>query len=121
MTPHRPGSRAGCSAGKVDLMATGAAQGGTIDVRQIYFNAVLGGGGGLCGWLLVALAGRSFLGEVSTYPRMLVYGLLLGVCIGGALGSAEGLVASRSLRRVLKGGSTGAMLGALGGALGLAL
>src|SRR5262249_20808410 len=29
--------------------------GGSIDLRHIYFNAILGGAGGLVGWLLYAL------------------------------------------------------------------
>src|SRR6516165_6156041 len=32
-----------------------SATGGSIDFRQIYFNAILGGAGGLVGWLLYSL------------------------------------------------------------------
>jgi hypothetical protein len=106
---------------KAERAAPREARAGKIDVRHIYFNAVLGGSGGLVGWLLIAVANLTVLAQVGTYLRMGIFGLLLGVCIGFAIGSTEGLIASRSLRRVLKGGGIGALLGALGGVLGLLL
>jgi hypothetical protein len=93
-----------------------------IDYRQIYFNAVLGGIGGLLGWMVVTLLGSLIdMNNWNIYVRHLINGPLYGVCIGFAIGSTEGLIASRSLRRLLHGGLYGAGLGALGGINGLLL
>jgi hypothetical protein len=94
-----------------------------IDYRQIYFNAVLGGAGGLLGWFAVALLGSLLdLESLNVYLRnALILGPFLGVCIGFAIGSTDGLVASRSVKRLLHGGCYGAILGALGGIVGLVL
>lgn len=100
-----------------------AAPGGwNIDFRRIYFNAVVGGLGGLLGWAASSLAESGVgLGGLNVYLRDAVVGLLVGVFVGFATGSTEGLVASRSLRRVWRGGRYGAGLGAVGGVLGLVL
>jgi hypothetical protein len=97
-----------------------------LDLRRIYFNAVLGGSGGLLGWalmfLLDALVPFGDIGQVlGTFLRDAVVGPVLGICIGFAIGSVDGLIAARSLRRVWLGGGYGIALGALGGLIGLPL
>ncbi|MBL8793421.1 MAG: FHA domain-containing protein [Planctomycetia bacterium] len=96
---------------------------GKFDFRQIYFNAVLGGIGGLWGWAVITLAGSwLYINYISNvYLRDALIGPLLGICIGCAIGCTDGLVASRSLRRLVHGGLYGAGLGALGGLVGLLL
>lgn len=89
-----------------------------FDLRRIYFNAVLGGAGGLLGWIAVTLAAVS---GVNIYLADAINGVLIGVCIGLAIGSTEGLVASQSLKRLCRGAGYGAALGALGGLIGLVL
>src|SRR5262249_54502942 len=103
----------------------------SIDLRQIYFNAVLGAAGGLLGWLVVtgsfALPPLSSLAALIPHHFLEIFvkdaliRLLVGVCIGFAVGSVEGLIASRSLQRLRRGGGIGAILGALGGAVGVPL
>jgi len=93
-----------------------------LDFRRVYFNALLGGAGGLLGWLVISLLGSFVsLDGLNVYVRDAIIGPLLGLCMGFAVGSTEGLVGSRSLRRVFLGGRYGAALGALGGVLGLVL
>lgn len=94
----------------------------TIDVRQIYFNAVLGGMGGLLGWLVITV-GTSLvdLGKLNIFVQDAIVGLLVGVCIGFAIGAVEGIISARSVKRLLRGGAYGAVLGALGGVVGLVL
>lgn len=97
-------------------------QGSGIDFRQIYFNAVLGGSGGLLGWMIVTLLGSVVnLTGLNIFVQHLINGPLFGICIGFAIGTTEGLIASRSLQRMLHGGMYGAALGALGGIVGLVL
>jgi hypothetical protein len=93
-----------------------------IDTRQIYFNAVLGGIGGLLAWTLMRLI-ESLPGVagLNIFVRHLFVGPCLGICIGAAIGSVEGLIASRSLRRLVHGAAYGAGLGAIGGIVGLVL
>lgn len=91
-----------------------------IDYRQLYFNAVLGGIGGLLGWVVQSFV-EAWTGGWNAYLRQALVGPLLGVCIGFAIGSTEGLVASRSLKRAWRGGCYGAALGAAGGLVGLVL
>jgi hypothetical protein len=94
----------------------------TIDFRQIYFNAVLGGIGGLLGWLIVALLDTVVgLQRLNIFVQDALRGPLFGICIGFAIGSTEGIIASRSLWRAFRGGGYGAALGALGGLIGLPL
>jgi hypothetical protein len=93
-----------------------------LDFRRIYFNAVVGGTGGLIGWLVMSLAITWLgLGAINVYIRQAIVGPLIGVCIGFAVGATEGLIASRSLKRILRGGRWGAVLGAAGGFAGLVI
>ncbi len=91
-----------------------------IDRGRIYFNAVLGGIGGLVGWALATALAALFSG-LNVYARDALLGLGVGLAIGTAIGSTDGLVASRSLRRLRQGMAYGAALGALGGVVGLVL
>jgi hypothetical protein len=94
--------------------------GSRIDYRQIYFNAVLGGIGGLFSWFLVSVQGTLFdLQALHYVVRDLLTGPVYGLCIGLAIGCSDGLVASRSLRRLMIGAAVGAALGLLGGLVGL--
>lgn len=92
----------------------------TIDYRQVYFNAVLGGLGGLLGWAVQSFV-EGGARDWNAYLRQAIVGPLLGVCIGFAIGTTEGIIASRSWRRALRGGGYGAALGAVGGLVGLVL
>jgi hypothetical protein len=93
-----------------------------IDFRRIYFNAVVGGVGGLLGWLAISVVeGWTGAGRLNVYLHDAVIGLVVGLCLGGVIGSTEGLIASRSLRRVWLGARYGLILGAAGGVLGLVL
>jgi hypothetical protein len=93
---------------------------GTIELRRIYANAVLGGFGGLFGWLMISLLSAIVpMDRLNVYLRDAFIGPLVGVCIGFAVGASEGLLAARSLRRMLRGGGYGAALGAAGGVFGL--
>lgn len=96
--------------------------GSGLDLRQIYFNAVLGGIGGLLGWMVATMLGSIInMTGWNIYVQHLFNGPLYGVCIGFAIGTTEGLIASRSLQRMLHGGLYGAALGAAGGIIGLIL
>ncbi len=93
-----------------------------IEGRQVYFNAVLGGLGGLLGWAAVMKLGDVVsLQEMNLYLRDAIMGLVLGICIGFAIGGTDGLVVTRSMRRFLWGACVGAGLGAVGGLIGLPL
>lgn len=101
-----------------------------IDFGRIWQNALVGGFGGLVGWLAITLPGGlidwiantfAFVDGMKVYIKDLIIGPLLGICIGFAVGSTEGLFSSRSLSRLLRGGAYGAVLGAIGGVVGLVL
>lgn len=97
-------------------------EGLNLDLQRILQNAVLGGFGGLVGWLLFTLL--SILVNISNfnvYVQDAIKGLVFGVCIGFSVGAAEGLFGSRSMQRLLRGGAIGALLGAAGGVVGLML
>ena len=89
-----------------------------IDRRNIYYNAVLGACGGLCGWVAVRLIDGVLPGTTNVYVKDFFIGLLAGACIGAAIGSTDGLVVSRTRRRLIDGVRYGAILGAVGGAVG---
>ncbi|MGE3807782.1 MAG: FHA domain-containing protein [Gemmataceae bacterium] len=95
----------------------------SVDARQIYLNAVLGGFGGLLGFLIISLlGGLSFVSALGVYWKdALILGPGIGIGIGFAVGAADGLFASRSWQRLWRGGRFGALLGALGGIVGLVL
>jgi hypothetical protein len=100
-------------------------EGGTsVDARQIYLNAVLGGIGGLFGFLIITLLGSlSFVAALKNIylKHLLIVGPGIGIGIGFAVGAADGLFASRSWQRLWRGGRMGALLGAVGGIVGLIL
>lgn len=93
-----------------------------IDARRAYFNAVLGGSGGLLGWALISLlapgpgANGPALGHYLAYAWK---GALIGLAIGAGVGAADGLVTNRSPRRAARGAAYGAGLGAMGGVVGM--
>jgi hypothetical protein len=91
-----------------------------LDRRRIYFNAVLGGVGGLVGWAGSVLVNDAVPSE-SIYIRYIYVGLTVGACIGAALGCTEGLIQSPSWKRTLLGAIVGAVIGGLGGGGGLVL
>lgn len=92
-----------------------------IDFRRVYMNAVVGGAGGLLGWLLFSLMAAVLPDNWGPYRIYLFTGPLIGGAIGFAVGSTEGLLAARSLKRALRGGAFGAAIGAVGGLIGLEL
>jgi len=86
---------------------------------RIYFNAVCGGLGGLCGWLLFGV----FVPASVAAQKMiwlLVGGALIGACIGAWILAVEA-IRDLSVVRFARLSSYGMNLGALGGALGMVL
>jgi len=86
---------------------------------RIYYNAIVGGLGGLASWLIIGSALR-----IDTSSLLLLFvkdallGSVVGICIGGAIGSVDGIL-SRSARRAIRGTVYGAGMGLIGGMLGL--
>ncbi len=91
-----------------------------IDFRRVYMNAIVGGAGGLLGWLLFSLL-SAMLPILTPYWSHIITGPFIGAAIGFAVGSTEGLLASRSMARAVRGGGLGAAIGAVGGPIGLVL
>jgi hypothetical protein len=92
----------------------------SFDLRRIYYNAVLGGLGGLVAWVLVSLLSQmGGEGDLALYLRDAAQGAAVGLCIGAAIGSAEGLTRSRSPVRMIKGMIFGGPAGLVAGGLGL--
>lgn len=116
--PARPEEAAGRSKGFLADM--------NLDLGRVYLNAVVGGFGGLAGWVLMFVALSIFPfqlvpGWLMIWVQHAVIGPLIGLSIGFAIGGAEGLLSSRSLKRMVRGGAVGAVLGAVGGLVGLLL
>ena len=92
-------------------------------LSRIYFNAVLGGLGGLLGWMLFGVFANPGAADAKQ-PAFWLNLLLGGAIIGGAVGyfvvSVEAL-RDRSLLRFVRLATYGVLLGALGGALGMTL
>ena len=84
---------------------------------RVYYNIILGGFGGLLGWLIAGalpdLIQNALFWELLT-------GAVVGASIGGWLGLAEGLLGKRPAR-MLGGAFIGATLGLIGGVIGLAI
>src|SRR5262245_52728141 len=71
----------------------------TIDLRQIYFNAILGSAGGLCGWfaMMVAFAILPLNAIVTAlmpthFMEVLLKDAIIGLFVGVAIGFAVGSV-----------------------------
>ena len=90
-----------------------SASGMALDLRKIYFNAVLGGIGGLVGWLVMSAVEALPGVDINVYVMDMMKGLVIGICVGLCIGSSDGLIVSRSLQRWLWGALVGAGLGAL--------
>jgi len=91
-----------------------------IDLLAIYQKSLLGGLGGLLGWLLITVL--VFLPSDTTFmlfARVLLTGCLIGVSLGAACGAWEGLFRDRSTRRLVRGAAIGSGIGLAGGAVGL--
>lgn len=87
----------------------------TIDRLGLYQRTLLGGLGGLLGWLCVSL----FIPDSTSIWLTAVTGGVVGLAIGGLCGVWDGLFRERSTVRTLRGGGFGAGLGFVGGMLGL--
>jgi hypothetical protein len=72
--------------------------------ERIYYNAVIGGIGGLLGWLLVELSYS--LSSLNIFFTDVIWGGLIGASIGILIGSIEGIF-SKSFTKILKGGLSG--------------
>jgi hypothetical protein len=100
-----------------------------IDFRRVYMNAVVGGAGGLVGWLLFTIMAAGLLPWLSQWMtfvenlwvRHILTGPLIGASIGFAVGSTEGLLAARSMKRAVQGGLVGLVIGLVSGPVGLLL
>lgn len=93
-----------------------------IDLLALYQKTLLGGLGGLCGWLLITMfAGISTASTFLLYLRVALTGGLIGIAIGAACGGWEGLFRDRSPRRLARGAGIGAGIGLVGGAIGLVI
>ncbi|GIW80440.1 MAG: hypothetical protein KatS3mg105_2247 [Gemmatales bacterium] len=90
-----------------------------IDFKRVYYNSVIGGFGGLAGWLLFATAEFLHLLPQNQYVGAIFKGAFVGVCIGFAIAAAEGILTGQSLKRIWNSARFGAGLGAAGGAIGL--
>jgi len=92
-----------------------------LDLRRIWFNAVLGGTGGLLGWAWSVYAPSLMPADASIYVKDILLGLGIGGAMGLAIGCTEGLVESPSVKRTLIGAVVGALVGAAGGTAGWVL
>lgn len=95
-----------------------------LDTYQLYYLAVLGGLGGLIGWILTSLLVMFVAvpnSDAWVYVTDGIRGLVIGLCVGSAICSFDGLLLSRSLHVTLQGIKYGAALGAFGGIVGLIL
>ena len=81
---------------------------------NVYYNAVLGGLGGLLGWALLGL----IIEPQQAYVRAALQGGLAGALIGGLVGCVAGAL-NGNRRQLLRGLMSGMALGTVGGALGL--
>jgi MFS family permease len=85
---------------------------------RIYFNAVLGGLGGLLGWMLAGeFFGSSFHEGQWNQEAALAAGAFIGAMIGYFVVSVDALM-DRSLVRFCRYAAVGVVLGGLGGAAG---
>ena len=82
---------------------------------RVYFNAVLGGLGGLIGWMLFGVFADPT--RMDQHGQALLGGALIGGSIGYLVVSVEAL-RDRALIRFCRLATYGLVLGALGGALG---
>ena len=86
-------------------------------LTRIYFNAILGGLGGLLGWMIYGIFGVKNVPDGYDY----VYALLTGFIVGGFVAYlvvSVDAIRDQSLVRFVRLSSYGAILGSLGGALG---
>jgi hypothetical protein len=113
----RPASLAASGASGLQALLAGL----DIDFRRVYMNAVVGGAGGLVGWLLLTLLSAMLPFDLNIYVKHLIAGPFVGAAIGFAVGATDGLLAARSRKRALRGGGLGAAIGAAGGLVGLVL
>lgn len=91
-----------------------------IDLLALFQKSLLGGLGGLLGWLLITVLVRLPSDTtVMLFLRVALTGSLIGVALGAACGSWEGLFRDRSARRLMRGAGIGAGVGFAGGAVGL--
>lgn len=91
-----------------------------IDLLALFQKGLLGGLGGLLGWLLITMF--VYLPSDTTvmlYLRVLMTGCLIGVALGAACGAWEGVFRDRSRQRLIRGVTVGAGIGLAGGAVGL--
>lgn len=91
---------------------------------RIYYYFLIGGAGGLTGWLLGAwllqAVSRSTAAGQQTIGQQFLYGAVLGAAIGISIAVHDGVV-SRSLIRFAKFGGIGLLFGFLAGGLALPL
>src|SRR5206468_808484 len=86
---------------------------------RVYFSAVIGGLGGLLGWMLFGIFGdKSPAGTDDLIRQLLLGGAFIGGFIGYLVVSIDAL-RDQSLVRFCRTASFGVVLGALGGALGI--
>ncbi len=89
-----------------------------VDVVALYQRSLLGGLGGLVGWLLVTLLVPV---DSGTVLRTLMTGALIGLALGACCGAYEGLFRERSPKRVMRGSAVGGGIGLIGGIVGLVI
>lgn len=95
----------------------------TLDKLRIYYNAIIGGLGGLLGWALISVLLRfSTESTGMLFLKDALLGALVGACIGAAVGSADKLAGSFSLykarREALLSGGIGLVAGLVGLVIG---
>jgi len=89
-----------------------------IELRGLCQKSLLGGLGGLIGWVLLTVFVWTPKGSGVIVPAMLT-GALIGLAIGVCSGAWEGLFRDRNLERLKRGVRIGAITGLIGGAFGL--
>ncbi|MHB1424030.1 MAG: FHA domain-containing protein [Gemmataceae bacterium] len=87
-------------------------------LSRIYFNAVFGALGGLLGWMLFGIFGKSQYPSGEEIFQLLLCGAIVGGAIGYFVVSVDS-IRDRSLLRFVRLATYGVLLGALGGAVGM--
>jgi hypothetical protein len=85
---------------------------------RIYFNAVFGALGGLLGWMLFGVFGKSQYPKGEEIFQLILCGVIVGGSIGYFVVSVEA-IRDRSLLRFVRLATYGVLLGALGGVVGM--
>lgn len=94
----------------------------TLDKLRIYYNAIIGGMGGLIGWALITLFLRfSTESMAMLFLKDALLGALVGASIGAAVGSAEQLTGSFAFQKIRQAVFASGGIGMVAGMVGLVI